>query len=85
MLQNASLVGEKIVKAAQSYVKTKLTEAVREATEHMPPEVLEEKGRMYEFLLEMEDVQTWTKAQKHMEVCCYYVYNACAKSFLFCL
>lgn len=67
MLQNASLVGEKIVKAAQSYVKTKLTEAVREATEHMPPEVLEEKGRMYEFLLEMEDVQTWTKAQKHME------------------
>ena len=71
MLHNSSVVGEKIVKVAQSFVKTKLTDEVKNATDVLPPEVLEDKGRLYQALLSFEEVAIWTKAQKHMEVGCF--------------
>lgn len=67
MMHNSSVVGEKIVKAARSYVKEKLTEAVREATSQMPPEVLEDETLLYELLERNEEVNLWTKARRHTE------------------
>jgi len=67
MLHNAAGVGEKIVKAAQSYVKGRLNEAVREATERLPPEVVEDKNLLYEVLRQLDDVELWVKAQSNME------------------
>jgi len=68
MLRNVAIVGEKIVKVAQAYVKSKLKEVVTEATVDMPPEILENERRLYEALEEHEDVDLWTRARRHMEV-----------------
>jgi len=67
MLRNVAIVGEKIVKVAQAYVKSKLKEVVTEATVDMPPEILENERRLYEALEEHEDVDLWTRARRHME------------------
>lgn len=69
MLRNISIVGERIVKVARAHVKQQLAEAVREATSRLPPEVLENEARLYQALEEDEEVEGWTKAMKHMEVC----------------
>lgn len=70
MLQNASVVGEKIVKVAQSYVKTKLMDVVKETMDKLPPDMLQEKSRneVYRTLLQFDEVNFWNKAQNHMEV-----------------
>ena len=67
MLQNSSIVGEKIVSVARSYVKEKLTEAVKVATSRMPPEVLEDEDMLYQLLERDEDVNLLTRARKHVE------------------
>mmetsp|Transcript_24069 Transcript_24069/g.51967 ORF Transcript_24069/g.51967 Transcript_24069/m.51967 type:complete len:472 (-) Transcript_24069:62-1477(-) len=67
MLHNASVVGEKIVNVAQSYVKGKLKEAVKDATNEMPPEVSENERLLYRALEMNEEVDEWTKASRHME------------------
>mmetsp|Transcript_14795 Transcript_14795/g.25260 ORF Transcript_14795/g.25260 Transcript_14795/m.25260 type:complete len:460 (-) Transcript_14795:48-1427(-) len=67
MLHNASGVGEKIVKAARSYVKEQLITAVKEGVNRMPPEVVEDENRLYHALQGLEDVNLWSKAQKHVE------------------
>ncbi|KAL7531209.1 hypothetical protein ACHAXR_003900 [Thalassiosira sp. AJA248-18] len=67
MMQNASMVGEKIVKVAQSYANTQLMNAIKESTDRMPPEVLQDNERVYEALLKSDEVFLWNKAQKHME------------------
>jgi hypothetical protein len=67
MLQHSSVVGENIVKAARAFVKTKLTEAVKEAKSNLPPEVLDDESRLYQALEMNEDVDLWTKARRHME------------------
>jgi hypothetical protein len=68
MLRNVAIVGEKIVKVARVYVKQKLSEAVKDATDRLPPEVLENEGRLYEALEADEEVDGWMKAMRHMEV-----------------
>ena len=67
MMQNASVVGEKIVRVAQSYVKNQLRDAVKEATARFPPEVLEDERLIYKALMSDDEVAIWNKAQKHME------------------
>ena len=67
MLQNSSIVGEKIVSVARSYVKEKLTEAVKVATSRMPPEVLEDEDMLYQLMERDEDVNLLTRARKHVE------------------
>jgi len=67
MLQNSSIVGEKIVSVARSYVKEKLTEAVKVVTSRMPPEVLEDEDMLYQLLERDEDVNLLTRARKHVE------------------
>lgn len=67
MLNNASVVGEKIVTVAKSYVKAKLKEVVKEATSQMPPEVLENERLLYQALELNEEVDEWTKASRHMD------------------
>ena len=67
MMHNSSVVGEKIVKVAQSFVKDKLREAVKEATSHMPPEVLDNEELLYQVLEQNDEVNLWTKARRHME------------------
>jgi hypothetical protein len=67
MLRDVAIVGEKIIKVAQSYVKSKLTEVVKEAANYLPPEVLEDENRLYETLEGIEEVQMWSKARRHME------------------
>ncbi|KAL7548694.1 hypothetical protein ACHAWF_011966 [Thalassiosira exigua] len=67
MLQNATVVGEKLVKVAQAHVKARLMDVVKQATSQMPPEILEDNEKVYEALLTLEEVQQWTKAEKHME------------------
>ena len=68
MLRNVSLVGERIVKVARTHVKSKLTEAVKDATAKFPPEVLDDEVRLYEALENDEEVEGWTNAMRHMEV-----------------
>jgi len=68
MLRNVAVVGERIVKVAQSHVKQKLKEAVRDATSTLPPEVLENEARLYSALEQVEEVELWTRASRHMEV-----------------
>ena len=68
MLRNVAIVAEKIVKVARAHVKQKLADAVKEATADFPPEVLEDEGRLYEALEEVEEVELWTNALRHMEV-----------------
>jgi hypothetical protein len=70
MLRNVAVVGERIVKVAQSHVKQKLKEAVRDATSGFPPEVLENEARLYSALEQVEEVELWTRASRHMEVRC---------------
>jgi len=67
MMHNSSVVGEKIVKVAQSFVKDKLRDAVKEATSHMPPEVLDNEESLYQVLEHNDEVNLWTKARRHME------------------
>jgi len=67
MLHNAAGVGEQIVKVAQSYVKRKLIDVVRDATGRLPPEVVEDRNRLHQALLGLEDVELWSKAAKHVE------------------
>eukprot|EP00578_Thalassiosira_sp_NH16_P011946 CAMPEP_0181108712 /NCGR_PEP_ID=MMETSP1071-20121207/17780_1 /TAXON_ID=35127 /ORGANISM="Thalassiosira sp., Strain NH16" /LENGTH=323 /DNA_ID=CAMNT_0023192341 /DNA_START=409 /DNA_END=1380 /DNA_ORIENTATION=- len=67
MMHNASIVGEKIVTVAQSYVKDKLMDAVKDATDRMPPEVLENERLLYDALEMNEEVDLWTKARRSME------------------
>lgn len=66
MLRNVSLVGERIVKVARSYVKQKLEEAVREASSKLPPDI--DEAHLYEALEYDEEVEGWTRALRHMEV-----------------
>jgi len=66
MMHNASAVGEKIVKVAQSYVKGKLREAVTNVTSQLPPEMLDNEQILYEVLEHDEQVDLWTRAKKHM-------------------
>ncbi len=68
MLRNVAVVGERIVKVAQSHVKQKLKEAVRDATSRFPPEALENESRLYSALEGVEEVEIWTRASRHMEV-----------------
>lgn len=68
MLRNVAIVGEKIVKVAQSHVREKLKEAVKEATSRLPPEVLEDESRLYSALEMIDEVDVWTRARGHMEV-----------------
>eukprot|EP00804_Cyclotella_cryptica_P024673 CCRYP_001664-RB/>CCRYP_001664-RB protein AED:0.04 eAED:0.04 QI:259/1/1/1/1/1/2/268/462 len=67
MLRNVAVVGERIVKVAQAHVKQKLKEAVRDATSRLPPEVLDNETRLYSALEELEEVELWTRASRHME------------------
>lgn len=67
MMQNSSMVGEKIVKGARAYVKDKLAEAVKETTSRMSPKILQDEDLLYQLLGLDEDVKLWTNAQKHME------------------
>ena len=67
MMHNSSVVGEKIVKVAQSFVKDKLRDAVKEATSNMPPEVLDNEELLYQVLEHNDEVNLWTKARRHME------------------
>ena len=67
MLHNISGVGEKIVKTARSYAKGKLADTVKEATSQMPPAVLKDKHQLYQALMESEEVELWTNAQRSME------------------
>ena len=67
MMHNASIVGEKVVSVAKAYVKAKLTETVKEATEQMPPEILEDEKKLYRALLSIEEVQLWTRARAAMD------------------
>ena len=67
MMHNSGVVGEKIVKVAQSFVKDKLRDAVKEATSHMPPEVLDNEELLYQVLEQNDEVNLWTKARRHME------------------
>lgn len=67
MVQDVAGVGEKVIKVAQSYVKGKLMDAVREATAQMPPEIVKDRNKLHEALLENDEVELWTKASKHME------------------
>ena len=67
MLRDVAKVGEKIIKVARSYVKSKLAEVVRDAVNQLPPEVQEDENRLYEALEQIEEVALWTKATRHME------------------
>ena len=67
MLRDVTVVGEKIIKVARSYVKSKLAEEVKEAVQKLPPEAKEDENRLYEALEEIKEVQMWTKARRHME------------------
>ncbi|KAK1743713.1 metalloendopeptidase OMA1 [Skeletonema marinoi] len=67
MLRDVAKVGEKIIKVARSYVKSKLAEVVRDAVNQLPPEVQEDEKRLYEALEQIEEVALWTKATRHME------------------
>jgi len=67
MLRDVAKVGEKIIKVARSYVKSKLAEVVRDAVHQLPPEVQEDENRLYEALEQIEEVALWTKATRHME------------------
>ena len=68
MLRNVAVVGGRIVKVAQAHVKQKFKEAVRDATSRLPPEVLENEARLYSALKELEEVELWTRASRHMGV-----------------
>jgi Zn-dependent protease with chaperone function len=67
MLRDVAMVGEKILKVARSYVKSKLATVVREAVSQFPPEMQENEQVLYEALEGIEEVQLWTKARRHME------------------
>ena len=67
MMHNSSIVGEKIVKVARKYVRERLTEAVKEATNQMPQNVLEDENLLYRLLEWDDEVNQWTKARRHME------------------
>eukprot|EP00956_Cyclotella_meneghiniana_P021615 scaffold39524_cov62-Cyclotella_meneghiniana.AAC.4 len=65
MIRNVSMVGERIVKVARSYVKQKLEEAVRESSSKLPPDI--DEAHLYEALEYDEEVERWTRALRHME------------------
>lgn len=67
MLRDVAIVGEKIIRVARMFVKSKQQEAIKEAAKNLPPEVLDNEYRLHEALEENKEVDMWSKARRHMQ------------------